>query len=94
MREAKMPRGTASIGLMVRNRAIAGAACVHLAAVRGVSNIASRDYLAHYMLISGKPEIGWPPHPLRRRFAPPQDQGGERQVRAGTTLLAFPRRHG
>ena len=41
-----------------------------------VSNIASRVYptCALYTSISGKPEIGGPPYPSRRRSAPPQDE--------------------
>ena len=35
-----------TLGLMVRRRAIAGAACVHLAAMRAVSNHGSRFGLA------------------------------------------------
>src|SRR5262245_51676582 len=38
--------GSTTLGLMVRRRAIAGAACVHLAAMRAVSNHGGRFRLA------------------------------------------------
>jgi hypothetical protein len=77
---------TVPLGLMVRSRDLRPARFSKL--VRGVSNIASRVYptCAHLMPISGKPEIGGPPHPSRRALRnacisrrrvclrPPQDE--------------------